>query len=142
MQQLDSVPFSNYLKGYPPELKQWWDAYGLSNWGAKSEDTSAFVGAGDLQYFTGDEDVRRTLPGGNGALSRQLATTLQPKYGAQMVGDATIVSVDPQKDARAHHLHASRPVAHRRGKIRDHGHSEIHHRATDFRRCPTRSTKP
>jgi monoamine oxidase len=37
------------------------------------------------------------LPGGNGALSRQLASTLQPKYGAQMIGDATIVSVDPQK---------------------------------------------
>jgi len=97
VQQLDNVPFSNYLKGYPPQLKQWWDAYGLSNWGAKSEDSSAYVAAGDMQYMTEDEDVRRTLPGGNGALSRQLATTLQPKYGAQMIGDATIVSVDPQK---------------------------------------------
>ncbi len=97
VQQLDSVPFSNYLKGYPPEIKQWWDAYGLSNWGAKTEDSSAFVAADELQYMTADEDVRRTLPGGNGALSRQLANTLQPKYGAQMIGDATIVSVDAQK---------------------------------------------
>lgn len=96
-QQLDSVPLSNYLKGYAPEVKQWWDAYGLSNWGAKSEDSSTLVAAGDLQDLTADEDVRRTLPGGNGALSRQLATTLQSKYGEQMVGDATIVSVDPQK---------------------------------------------
>jgi monoamine oxidase len=98
-QQLDSVPLTNYLKGHAPELKQWWDAYGLSNWGAKAEDSSALVAAGDLQDMTADEDVRRTLPGGNGALSRQLANTLQPKYGAQMVNDATIVSVDPQKDA-------------------------------------------
>jgi monoamine oxidase len=96
-QQLDSVPLSNYLNGHAPELKQWWDAYGLSNWGAKSEDASALVAAGDLQDMTADEDVRRTLPGGNGALSRQLANTLQPKYGQQMIGDATIVSVDPQK---------------------------------------------
>ena len=99
VQQLDSVPLSNYLRGHAPELKRWWDAYGLSNWGANSEDSSAFVAAGDLQDMTGDEDVRRTLPGGNGALSRQLATTLQPKYSAQMIGDTTIVSVDPQKDA-------------------------------------------
>jgi monoamine oxidase len=97
VQQLDSVPLSNYLRGYAPEIKLWWDAYGLSNWGAKTEDTSAFVGASDLQYMTADDDVRCTLPGGNGALSRQLATTLQPKYGAQLIGDATIVSVDPQK---------------------------------------------
>jgi monoamine oxidase len=97
VQQLDSVPLSHYLKGYAPEIKQWWDAYGPSNWGAKSEDTSAYVAAGDLQDMIADEDVRRTLPGGNGALARQLTTTLQPKYGAQMIADATIVSVDPQK---------------------------------------------
>ena len=98
-QQLDSVPLTNYLKGYAPEIKQWWDAYGLSNWGAKSEDSSALVAVGDLQDMTADEDVRRTLPGGNGALARQLANTLQAKYGEQMISDATIVSVDPQKDA-------------------------------------------
>jgi protoporphyrinogen oxidase len=97
VQQLDSVPLSNYLKGYAPEIKQWWDAYGLSNWGANSDDSSAFVAAADLQDLTADDDVRRTLPGGNGALSRQLANTLQAKHGEQMIGDATIVSVDPQK---------------------------------------------
>jgi monoamine oxidase len=96
-QQLDSVSLTNYLKGHAPELKQWWDAYGLSNWGAKAEDSSALVAVGDLQDMTADEDIRRTLPGGNGALSRQLANTLQAKYGEQMIGDATIVSVDPQK---------------------------------------------
>jgi monoamine oxidase len=96
-QQLDSLPLSNYLKGYAPELKKWWDAYGLSNWGANSADASALVAVEDLQYMSADEDVRRTLPGGNGALSRQLATTLEPKYGQQMIGDATIVSLDPQK---------------------------------------------
>lgn len=97
MQQLDNEPLPKYLKNYPPEIKQWWDAYGPSNWGAKSEDSSAYVAAGELQYITADEDVRVTLPGGNGALSRQLARTLAPKYSERMVGDTTIVAVDPQK---------------------------------------------
>lgn len=96
VQQLDNEPLSKYLKGYAPEIKQWWDAYGPSNWGANSEDTSAYVAAGELQYITGDPDARVTLPGGNGALSRQLASTLQAKYAERMVGDATIVAVDQQ----------------------------------------------
>jgi monoamine oxidase len=85
------------MKGYPSELKLWWDGYGLSNWGARTEDVSAYVAAGEFQAITGDVDDRRTLPGGNGALSAQLALTLQPKYGERMLSDATIVSVDPQK---------------------------------------------
>lgn len=95
--QLDNEPFSKYLKGYAPEIKQWWDAYGPSNWGAVSADTSSFVAASELQYMTGDEDLRVTRPGGNGALSRQLASTLQPKYGERLIADATIVAVDQQR---------------------------------------------
>ena len=97
VEQLDNEPLSKYLKGHAPEIKQWWDAYGPSNWGADSENTSAFVAAGELQYMTADDDLRVTRPGGNGALSRQLASTLQPKYGERMIADATIVAVDQQK---------------------------------------------
>ncbi|MFZ3216928.1 MAG: FAD-dependent oxidoreductase [Candidatus Acidiferrales bacterium] len=96
VQQLDNVPFSNYMKGYAPEIRQWWDGYGLSNWGAQSNDVSTFVAAGELQGMLVDQDDRITLPGGNGALSRQLSATLQPKYAEQMIGGATVVSVDPQ----------------------------------------------
>jgi monoamine oxidase len=97
MERLDNEPLSKYMQGYAPEIKQWWDAYGPSNWGAVSEDTSSFVGASELQYLTGDEDLRVTRPGGNGALSRQLASALQPKYGERMIADATIIAVDQQK---------------------------------------------
>ncbi len=39
VQQLDTVPLSNYLKGLRyRNSNKWWDAYGLSNWGANSED--------------------------------------------------------------------------------------------------------
>ena len=32
--ELYNVPFSDFMKGYPAEVKQWWDNYGPSNWGA------------------------------------------------------------------------------------------------------------
>lgn len=94
---LDSLPLSHYLQGYAPEIKQWWDAYGPSNWGAASDDTSALVAADDFKYLNGTEDPRVTLPGGNGAFSAKLASTLQPKHREQMIADATIVSVVQQK---------------------------------------------
>ena len=95
---LDSFPISDILKSYPPELTQWWDAYGPSNWGAKTQDTAALCVVEDLHFNGGEEpDVRVTLPGGNGALAGALAKSLAAMHGERMLGDATIVSVDPQK---------------------------------------------
>ena len=97
--QLDNTPLAKYLSAYAPEVKSWWDAYGPSNWGAKSADTSAYVALVDFQEVIATEkDVRITLPGGNGALTRKLVETLQPKSSERLVGDATIVSVEPQKN--------------------------------------------
>src|SRR6202171_2666368 len=58
--ELFGVPFSNLMKGYPIEIKQWWDAYGPSNWGAVSEDTAAALGVTDLQAMAEEnrEDER------------------------------------------------------------------------------------
>lgn len=96
-EHLDSLPLSHYLKGYAPEIKQWWDAYGPSNWGATSDDTSALVAADEFNDMNSDEDTRLTLPGGNGAFSAKLAEALQAKHSEQMIADATIVSVVGQK---------------------------------------------
>ena len=99
IEQLDNTPLAKYLSNYAPEIKSWWDAYGPSNWGAKSADTSAYVALVDFQEVIATEkDVRITLPGGNGALTRKLVETLQPKSSERLVGDATIVSVEPQKN--------------------------------------------
>ena len=96
---LDTIPLTQYLKDYPAELTEWWDAYGPSNWGAKSADTSALVAAFDLKEMAGDEpDPRVTLPGGNGALSQKLVEILRATFADQMLVDATIVAVEPQKD--------------------------------------------
>lgn len=96
-EHLDRLPLSHYLDGYAPEVKQWWDAYGPSNWGATSDDTSAQVAAVEFKDMTSEEDTRLTLPGGNGAFSAKLAATLHTTHAEQMIADATIVSVTQQK---------------------------------------------
>ena len=108
VKQLDAVPFTKYLSAYAPELKTWWDTYGPSNWGAKSADTSAYVAIVDFQEVTAATvDTRVTLPGGNGALTRKLFETLHSKFAERLAGEATIVSVEPQKnDVRVTYVQA------------------------------------
>jgi len=97
--ELYAIPFSNFLKGYPAEVKQWWDTYGPSNWGAVSDETAAAVAIEELQGFASSlrRDVRYTWPGGNGAISKRLAEILQPKFPDRLQSGATIVSVVTDK---------------------------------------------
>lgn len=99
-QELSAVPFSNFLKGYPEELKQWWDNYGPSNWGAASDDTAATIAIGEMQSISAADrkDERCTWPGGLGAITKQLADTLQPRLTDRMQAGATIVAVVPDKN--------------------------------------------
>jgi oxygen-dependent protoporphyrinogen oxidase len=98
--ELYEKPFSDFLKGYPDELKQWWDNFGPSNWGAASEDTAAAVAIEALQEMGGESrtDDRYTWPGGLGAITKKLADILQPKYKDRMQAGATIVAVVPGKE--------------------------------------------
>jgi monoamine oxidase len=100
MLELDSKPFTDLLARYNcPELNKWWDAYGPSNWGAFTEDTTAFIGVNDAQYLIkGDDSTRVILPGGLGCVTHKLVEVLQPKYGGQMQSGATVVSVVPGAD--------------------------------------------
>jgi hypothetical protein len=94
--ELNNVPFSDFMKGYPAEVKQWWDNYGPSNWGAATEDTAAAMGIGEMQEI-GGETVPDfyTWPGGLGAITKRLADILQPKYAERMQAGATTVAVVP-----------------------------------------------
>jgi monoamine oxidase len=100
MDELDALPFSKFTAGYAPEVQQWWDIYGPSNWGATTPDTSAYVGlynANDL--FTGGDGKRAILPGGLGCITHKLVEVLQPKYKERMLGEAAVIAVVQDKDA-------------------------------------------
>jgi monoamine oxidase len=97
--ELDSEPFTKYTGGYAPEIQQWWDGYGPSNWGATTKDTSALLGVGSLQDIaSGGEDQRVILPGGLGCITHKLVEVLQPQYKERLIGNATVVSVGQDKN--------------------------------------------
>lgn len=99
MAELDAQPFTDLTKAYPPELQTWWDGYGLSNWGADSQNSSAFVALGGLQDMVNGGDSRRAiLPGGLGCITHRLVEILEPQYKDRMLADTTVVSVVPEKE--------------------------------------------
>ena len=105
--ELDAQPLTDFTSGYAPEIQQWWDGYGPSNWGATAEDTSAFVGLASLQGLAKGEDSKRViLPGGLGCITHKLVEVLQPKYKERMLGEAIVVAVVPDNDSvRVTYLH-------------------------------------
>jgi monoamine oxidase len=96
--ELDSEPFAKYTAPYAPEIQQWWDGYGPSNWGATAQDTSALIGIRSLQYIASGNEQRVILPGGLGCITHKLVEVLQPQYKERLLGSATVVSVVPEKD--------------------------------------------
>jgi len=97
--ELFNLPFSNFMKGYPAEVKQWWDNYGPSNWGATTEDTAAALGIGEMQYIGGDSVPDfYTWPGGLGAITKKLAEILHASFADRMQSGATIVAVVHEKN--------------------------------------------
>ncbi len=96
--ELDNIPFSNFLKGYPAEVKQWWDNYGPSNWGATTENTAARLAIDELQDIGSDTIPDfYTWPGGLGALTKRLTELLQPNFADRMQASATTIAVVPGK---------------------------------------------
>jgi len=100
MMELDTKPFTDITGAYAPEITKWWDAYGPSNWGAFTADTTAFIGVVDAQYLIkGEDSTRVILPGGLGCVTHKLVEVMKPKYRERMLGGATVVSVVPDVDS-------------------------------------------
>ncbi len=106
--ELDNQPFADFCRGYAPEVKHWWDTYGPSNWGARTEETSAMIGIAEMQAI-GDEnkqDNRLAPPGGLGAITKRLAEILEPHHRERMLTGATIIAVEQEKhQARVTYVH-------------------------------------
>jgi monoamine oxidase len=97
-EELFNMPFSDLLKGYPRELKQWWDNYGPSNWGATSDETAACVAVEEIQDVAQEQPPDYyTWPGGLGAITKKLVEILQPESAGHMLTGATTVAVVPEK---------------------------------------------
>jgi protoporphyrinogen oxidase len=99
--ELSNSPLTDLMKGYPPEIQLWWDGFGASNWGSRSEDSPAAIGVAEMQWMAGPnrKDDRYTWPGGLGALSKHLVEVLQPKHADRMLTGTTIVAVSNEKNA-------------------------------------------
>jgi protoporphyrinogen oxidase len=100
-EELSNVPLTDLLKGYPPEIRLWWDGFGASSWGSRTEDSPAAVGVAEMRWMAGPDrkDDRVTWPGGLGALSKHLVELLQAKHAERMQTGATIVAVSNEKNA-------------------------------------------
>ena len=107
MAELDAQPFANFTGSYAPEVAQWWDGYGPSNWGATTDDSSAYVGLANVQdLLSGGDSKRVILPGGLGCITHKLVEVLQPKYKERMLaGVAAIAVVQDKEDVRVTYLH-------------------------------------
>ncbi len=112
MAELDAQLFSNFTAAYAPEVQQWWDAFGPSNWGAITEETSAFVGLANVQDLISGGDAKRViLPGGLGCITHKLVEVLQPKYKERMLDNAIVVAAVQDKDAvRVTYLHQGKLI--------------------------------
>ena len=98
--ELFEKPFSDFMKDYPIELKEWWDNYGPSNWGAVSDETAAGLAILTLQEMVEESrrDDRYTWPGGLGAITKRLAEILEPKHKERMQTGSTTVAVVSEKE--------------------------------------------
>jgi len=106
--KFDLEPLGKYLYGYAAEIRHWWDGYGPSNWGANAADSSLWVAMQDFAEMTNEpfHDERITLPGGNGAITRRLSEALLAKHRDRMQTDATVISVEHEKQGvRVTYIH-------------------------------------
>jgi protoporphyrinogen oxidase len=74
LQSLDNQTFASVLEGYPSQLKAFFDAFGPSNYGAVTEDASAYVGLGVARdWFRTD---RYTWEGGIGPATQKVLDSI------------------------------------------------------------------
>src|SRR5260370_31453211 len=112
MAELDWQTSSNFTSAYATEVQQWWDAYGPSNWGAATEESSALVGIANVQDLISGGDAKRAiLPGGLGCITHKLVEVLAPKYQERMLDNAAVVAVVQDKDAvRVTYVHREKLI--------------------------------
>ena len=90
-EKLDVRPFSEFFQGYPAPLKAYWDAFGPSNWGARTEHTSAYLGLQAARDW--GKSTHYTFEGGLGVVTRKVWDSFPESERKRFVFNATAVSV-------------------------------------------------
>ncbi|HEY2405326.1 MAG TPA: FAD-dependent oxidoreductase [Polyangiaceae bacterium] len=104
---LDGRLFSDLLSSYAPELMQFWDRFGSSNWGAEARHTSARLGVQAYGWLRGDEK-RLSYPGGLGVGARALASALTGKLPGRLRSGTFVHHVENEPGKRGVLVHSLR----------------------------------
>lgn len=90
-EKLDGMRFSDLFEGYDPRVRQYWDYFGPSNWGAQTPDTSALVGLTAAHEWAPCE--RHTFEGGLGMVSRKVFASFPENQKKRFVLGAAVFAV-------------------------------------------------
>ncbi|HYQ15945.1 MAG TPA: FAD-dependent oxidoreductase, partial [Polyangiaceae bacterium] len=113
---LDKECFFDHLKPFTPELHQFWDRFGSSNWGADARSTSARLGLQAYRWLTGEEQ-RLTFAGGLGVGAEALGRYVSERspgrirqgvfvHHIERTADGGSVVVHTLKDGEPHAIRA------------------------------------
>jgi len=117
--ELDHQRFSDFLRPYPAELRQFWDRFGASNWGASTEHTSARLGLSAYAWLSGEEK-RLSYPGGLGVAASALARHLELQLPGRIWTSTFTHHVAPEQNGKSVVIHALRgetPIAVRARRV-------------------------
>lgn len=93
-ERLDNLPLDEILKDYPPQVREFIDAFGPNSWGGRVADTSAYVGIEAAQWMGGIEPHRYTGDEGFGGLTRALGERVAALGPGRLLTGATVVRVE------------------------------------------------
>ena len=90
------MPFSDLFAGYDPHIRAYWDNFGPSNWGGRTEDSSALIGLQGVHEWPGAE--RRTYEGGLGMITKQLFDSFPANQKNRCLLNTTVYRVAREQD--------------------------------------------
>lgn len=88
--ELDATPFAELLKPYAAEVREFWDRFGRSNWGADAASTSGYIGCEAYAWAGGADDPRRTFAGGLAGGAEKLAAAVTSALKERAVTGAAV----------------------------------------------------
>jgi protoporphyrinogen oxidase len=101
---LDAESFFEHIQPFAPEIHQFWDRFGASNWGAASKSTSARLGLQAYGWLTGEEK-RLTFAGGLGVGAEALGRYVSARAPDQVRTSVFVHHVERAADGRSVLVH-------------------------------------